>query len=186
MKLFHKEDYELNNNIIKRINDFEVRPREKKELLKETIMYFCGECEDQTLPKLNEFSFVEMFECNTNCICSQRIKNLYRITHNPTGLSFNIGKVCFENLYGKKQLDDLNFFKPYCKNCEREKVKSQRNHYEKEGFCSLKCRNYYNKKSFCINCDKKFWKIKPNHKLCKNCWKTEFYGTIEKVAKYSL
>tara|TARA_R100000951_G_C2552712_1_gene152998 strand:+ start:80 stop:679 length:600 start_codon:yes stop_codon:yes gene_type:complete len=187
MKLFQEKDYQLKNNVIKRINDFEVNPKDKNSLLKDTIIHYCGECEDQNeLPKLEDFYFDEYINvvCSTNCICSQSIKHIYRIEHKPSGLKFNIGRNCFENLYGKKHLDDINFFKPFCKNCMREKVKSQRNIFEKEGFCSLKCKNIYNKKSFCQLCDKKFWKIKDNHKICKACWKQQFYGNIENKGKY--
>lgn len=187
MRLFNEDDYELKDNIVKRNNNFEVRSREKKDLLKETLMFYCCECdEDSELPKLEDFSFTEYIdeECSTNCICSQRIKNIYRITHNPTGIKFNIGKICFENLYGKQKIDNCNFFKPFCKNCERFKVKSQRSDFEKQGFCSLKCKNIYNKKSYCENCSKKFWKIEVHHKICKSCWKQQFYGVIENKGKY--
>jgi len=176
--LFKETDYLCDNNLVQRICNKEVAPKEKENLLISVLgFYTIGE-----LPKLSDFEFCqeveEQFEDDefSNCICSQKICNAHFITYTPNNMKFKIGKNCFENLYGKIKLDEIHFFKPYCLNCKKEKVPNRRTTAGKEGCCSDKCMYIYRKKVDCSSCDQRFWRIHPSHKLCKKCFFNTFYG----------
>ena len=180
--LFEETDYTNENNLIERICSVEVAPREKENLLKSVLgFYTIGK-----LPKISDFEFCQevdepiMDDDNQptwyNCICSQHILNPHYIIYTPTQLKFKIGRNCFENLYGKLALDEINFFKPYCLNCKKNKVPNRRTKAGKEGCCCDKCMYIYRKKVECSDCNEKFWRLNPSHKKCKKCYFNTFYG----------
>jgi len=171
--MFCKGDYFVDGKVVKRISPVEVAPREKRNLLKKTIEHYTG----KEKPNPEEFEFCG--ECeddnDVNCICSQTINHSNLIKHKPTGLYFRCGRVCFEDLYNKSELG-LHFWKPWCKYCQMQKVENRRTLHGKEGFCSKKCWQEVKYNNKCALCNKYFWKVRPEHKLCKLCWKKSFFG----------
>lgn len=184
---FNPDDYINEDDTIIRISEKEVAPHFKRPLLKKCLHHFLG----TETPKLQDFEFCEEIDpiINndgdpewTNCICSQKILKCQKIIHLPTNKSFKIGRNCFEDLYDKKHLEDTLFFKPFCKECDLIKVKDKRSLYGKEGFCSKKCMNYWNKKAECIDCKGRFWRQDPRHLRCKKCYFKSFYGYRNKAS----
>lgn len=180
--MFDPNDYQCENNYVERICEDEVAPHKKEPLLRECIQHYTkGE-----IPNLSEWEFCqEIIEPERdsdgnmimqNCLCSQKILHPHIIKYLPTGRTFKIGRHCFENLYTKAQIDALDFFKPICINCEKNKVHSKRSKSGKLGFCSDKCMYIYNKKVRCIECSKKFWQMHSSHLKCKKCYFKSFYG----------
>ena len=182
MELFREEDYQKCSGVVERINALEVAPKEKENLLKSVLIYYT---KGDKLPTLHDFQFCEEVDepgfnggdvIWTNCICSQKICNAHYINYKPKDLRFKIGRNCFENLYGKLKCEEVHFFKPMCLNCKQEKVPNSRTKAGKEGCCSDKCMYIYRKKHHCETCGDKFWRIHPDHKLCKKCYFNTFYG----------
>lgn len=185
-RMFKAEDY-TDIGVIERIAELEVSPNKKEKLLKECISYFT---DSSGCPPLNEFIFEGEEDAELEedewliCCCSQLIKHPYYIKHMPTGKRFRVGNTCFSNLFGDA-INETLFFKPLCKNECGEKVANKRSNFGKEGFCSKKCLNIWNKKCYCNLCGKKFWRINPLHKMCKKCYFGSFYGVAGK-ADYNL
>lgn len=179
MGLFDLSDYTSHGGLIERSSISEVAPHLKEILLKETLAHFCGSGE---LPKLDEFVFLsDISEIGDdlpewgNCCCSQRILKGKYIQHKKSSVTFKIGSNCFEKLYGKLEVDEINFFKPLCKNCKKTKVLSRKSKAGKAGFCEDKCMNYYNKKACCVECGEKFWKLMSHHYRCRKCFINSFH-----------
>lgn len=181
--LFDEEDYEeREGKIIQRFSELEVAPHKKEKLLRETLEHYTG----QETPDLQEWEFCQEVEKEVegwegaednifvSCICSQSILNCHFIKHTKSGYTFRIGRNCFENLYTKAALDNIDFFKPNCLNCEKKKVPNKRTRAGKLGFCCDKCYYIYQKKVPCDECGKRFWRNQPNHLLCKKCWCASF------------
>lgn len=178
MKVFSEADY-ISGNWVERISPVELSNDKKWLLLKECLAHYTG----GNTPELREFEFIKHTDPPTingdgdpewyNCICSKPILHGCFILHKPTGMKFKIGRTCFANLYGKSETE--NFFKPKCINCDREKVNNKRTNYGKEGFCSKKCLNIYNKKRICSGCGERFWRLKLTHLLCRKCFLNSFF-----------
>ena len=141
---FDVNDYRTENGMIVRFTySKSVSTQNQPKLLEECIKYFTKS------NNLHVDDFIGKLLGAANdkqlCCCSHDIHDLYMVKHIPSGKEFQVGSVCFKNVLQtnrfctdeeKRKIDML--FNPNCKVCN-DKLKSKRNRYEKNGYCSKSC-----------------------------------------------
>lgn len=191
---FDVNDYRTENGIIVRFsNSRSVSTQDQHKLLEECIKYFT---KSNNL-HVDDFIGEPLYTANDQqlCCCSHNISHVFMVTHFPSGKKFQVGSVCFKNVLitnrfcteaEKRKIDIL--FNPNCKVCN-DKLKSKRNKFEKEGYCTKSCMYHdandtdKNTKYFadiCPDCEKQELIIKKpycnlngyfNISCCEDCHK---------------